>query len=391
MGLPSGVSGGSSGVGWRQYYTTSSGCLFPATKSFGSFFSPLAKISFGYGSGFFENFGSACYFAQTDFQIKSDLSLSMAFFQPPHQLPTQGQVVVFAEGQDLAKEGFHFAGAINSAERFDNPFNSRYSRFCFVLGHRNNIDSTERNVKKNPQNIGKYCFANVSSNFLGDDGRFFFGLVSSAQPIEESSKCVTIGESIQSAHKTAGENRNGIIAGKTGVYLRHGRSIVPREQTAAGGEKVCGLAKTPGQTVPVSDQFLLAYAGGTNGKLRPWGSSSARTFYDQRHRDGRLFGRPESRRQRLCIGDNGIRQAPLKMVSPCDKAPDYVVVGETETYDYRQIEKAINLVSAGQTDRHQPRCQRAGGGGDRAGLSGADCALRWSPIDRRILSASPIR
>jgi len=48
------------------------------------------------------------------------------------------------------------------------------------------------------------------------------------------------------------------------------------------------------------------------------------------------------------IGDNGIRQALLENgFRLVDKAPDYVVVGETETYDYRQIEKAINLVLGG--------------------------------------------
>lgn len=48
------------------------------------------------------------------------------------------------------------------------------------------------------------------------------------------------------------------------------------------------------------------------------------------------------------IGDNGIRQALLNQGFRLDDtAPDYVVVGETETYNYSQIKKAINLVYAG--------------------------------------------
>lgn len=48
------------------------------------------------------------------------------------------------------------------------------------------------------------------------------------------------------------------------------------------------------------------------------------------------------------IGDNGIRQALLDNgFRLADQAPDYVVVGETETYNYPQIEKAINLVLGG--------------------------------------------
>ncbi len=48
------------------------------------------------------------------------------------------------------------------------------------------------------------------------------------------------------------------------------------------------------------------------------------------------------------IGDNGIRQALLNSgFHLTDQSPDYVVVGETVSYNYPQLEKAINLVLGG--------------------------------------------
>jgi NagD protein len=48
------------------------------------------------------------------------------------------------------------------------------------------------------------------------------------------------------------------------------------------------------------------------------------------------------------IGDNGLYQALSEVGFSFDKSdPEYVVVGETKTYNYERIEKAINLVLKG--------------------------------------------
>ena len=48
------------------------------------------------------------------------------------------------------------------------------------------------------------------------------------------------------------------------------------------------------------------------------------------------------------IGDNGLYQALSEAGFSFDESdPDYVVVGETKTYNYERIEKAINLVLKG--------------------------------------------
>ncbi len=41
-----------------------------------------------------------------------------------------------------------------------------------------------------------------------------------------------------------------------------------------------------------------------------------------------------------------------------DKDPDYVVLGETQGYNFAAITKAIRLISEGARRRHQPGCVR---------------------------------
>ena len=145
------------------------------------------------------------------------------------------------------------------------------------------------------------------------------------------------------------EKHDGEVTGETRFYLRHGRRDLPRQSPVDGCEAILGLAQRRKQTVSVSDQQHERSPRELQQKLDRLGIGvDASHFYTSALATASFLATQHPDGSAYVIGETGLTNALYEArFSMNDINPDYVVVGETRSYSFEKLERAVHLVRAG--------------------------------------------
>jgi len=116
----------------------------------------------------------------------------------------------------------------------------------------------------------------------------------------------------------------------------HGQRVIPARPSSWDGPARRAQVPLPHEQQPVTPRDLPA--PGSDGS----GIESRETRLTPRRRHGRLPPRPEARRDGLRDRRPRADQGPYDAgYTLTEHHPDYVVVGDTRSYDYEKIERAV--------------------------------------------------